>query len=654
MKGQTLSHYRVLEVVGQGASGIIYKAEDLALGRLVALKCLPSDLPGTGSAAWRFQHEARTASAINHPNICTIYEIADHDGLQFIVMEWLEGRTLADLIDRRPLKLEHLLDYAIEIADGLTAAHAQGVVHRDLKPANIFITTQRQAKILDFGISLVLPSPLSTTTEIKPPLAAGTAPYMSPEQVLGDDLDPRSDLFSLGIVLYEMATGRRPFVAGTIPEIKQLIVDHTPASPRTINPDIPSDLDRIIMKALEKNRKLRFHTASDLRVDLQRLKRDFDSGMLRTTLPPPMPVRSQTGRPERPWVKPASAGLAIAAVAVFLVAAVASRRAPAATTSGPAVSPPPVVTPPVEPVGATASSTPPPTAAQPPVTASTNAGPIASVGSGLPSSRRKAPTVSLPVAAASATPAIEPKVDPAGEIEAELRIARKKADAGLHVQALETVRNVLLRHAASTEAIDAYFLMASIQEAQAKNADAMATYLEIAGRFKADQRAAEALYRYADLTLKSKRDQKETEARTVLKQLADAYPASSLAPRALMMKARIEESARMYERDAVLATSVPSALITYRRMLSEYPDAAGAEIALQRTAEMYEDAKRFDLAATALVDLATRYPASYSDAWFQAGELYRRRLKDEQTARNAYARVPSTSRHFRDAQSRLK
>ena len=246
------------------------------------------------------------------------------------------------------------------------------------------------------------------------------------------------------------------------------------------------------------------------------------------------------------------------------------------------------------------------------------------------------------------------EVNAAAEIDAELQIARKKADAGLHAQALETVRNLLVRHASAPEAVDAYFLMASVQEAQAKHADAMATYLEIAGRFKSDQRAAEALYRYADLTMKSKRDQKETEARNVLKQVADGYPQSLMAPRALMMKARIEEAQRLHERDSVLATSVPSALITYRRLTSEYPNAAGNEIALQRMAEIYEDAKRFELAATSLVELATKYPLSYSDAWFRAAELYRRRLNDEQTARNAYARVPATSRHFRDAQSRLK
>ena len=240
------------------------------------------------------------------------------------------------------------------------------------------------------------------------------------------------------------------------------------------------------------------------------------------------------------------------------------------------------------------------------------------------------------------------------DIAQELRIARNKTAAGLHAQALQTVRDLLARHAGAREALDAYLLMASIQEAQAKPEDAMATYLEIADRFKSDERSAEALYRFADLTLKSKRSQKEAEARKILNQLADTYPTSPFAPRALMMKAGVEEGQRLHERDAVLATSVPSALVTYRRLSAEYPEAPGAEVALRKIAQMHEDADRFDLAATALVDLATRFPASSSDAWYRAGELYRRRLKNVEAARHAYARVPATSRHFKDAQSRLK
>ena len=641
MKGQTLSHYRVIEVVGQGASGLIYKAEDLALGRVVALKCLPSDMRTGGASGARFQHEARTASAINHPNICTIHEIAEHNGVEFIVMEWLDGKTLADLIDRRPLKLEHLLEYGIQIADGLQSAHATGVVHRDLKPTNILITTQGQVKILDFGISLLMPPPTPNDAHGKAPV--GTIPYMSPEQVQCEDIDPRSDLFSLGTVLYEMATGRRPFIAGTMPEIMQLILEQSPAPPRSLNPDLPADFDRIVLKAMEKNRKLRFQTASDLRVDLQRLKRDFDSRLLGSALTASTVSRSKVNRrPTRSWVKVSSAGLAIAASIILVLGAI--------TPETPAIplAPPSPAAPGSDIVLALPELTPP--ELTPP-----EAQPVQVKKPAPPSAALKGRVVSTVVglSAPSIPPAPAP-VEVEDAIGQELRIARNKAAAGLHEQALQTVRDLLVRHAGAREALEAYFLMASIQEAQAKREDAMATYLEIADRFKSDGRSAEALYRFADLTLKSKRSQKEAEARKVLAQLADAYPASPFAPRALMMKAGVEERQRLQERDDVLATSVPSALVTYRRLSADYPEAPGAEIALQKIAEMHEDADRFDLAAVAWVDLATRHPTSSSDSWFRAAELYRRRLKNMEAARNAYARVPATSRHFKDAQSRLK
>jgi serine/threonine protein kinase len=324
MTGQVLSHYRVVEAVGHGASGVIYKAEDLALGRVVALKCLPADLPASSSAFTRFQHEARAASAINHPNICTIHGLGEHDGRQFIVMEWLEGRTLANVIDRRPLKLENLVEYAIQIADGLNAAHLQGIVHRDLKPSNIVVTTNDQIKIVDFGVSLLLP-PLGSQAYATGQDPVGTAPYMSPEQALGETLDCRSDLFSLGTVLYEMSTGFRPFVAGTVAEIAHAIVNDSPVPPRTINPNVPSDLDRIVIKALEKNRKLRFQTASDMRVDLQRLKRDFDSGTLRPTarITSP-PTAAQASRPRRAWLKGPVAAFGAAASLLLMIWVIAA------------------------------------------------------------------------------------------------------------------------------------------------------------------------------------------------------------------------------------------------------------------------------------------------------------------------------------------
>ena len=279
MTGQTISHYRVLEKLGDGATAVVYKAEDFALGRPVALKLVPRELSADYAMITRFQHEARTASSLNHPNICTIYEIAEHEDCHFIAMELLEGQVLSRVISGRPVSCERVIELGIQIADALDAAHAEGIVHRDLKPANIFVTQRDQIKVLDFGLAVLLPADTSGTTrrETRTATTGGTVPYMSPEQVRGEDLDGRSDLFSIGVVLYEMITGRRAFNGTDKPAIMDRILNHSPLRLSDLNLAVPPELERIIGKALEKNRKLRFQTAADLRADLQRLKRDLDS-----------------------------------------------------------------------------------------------------------------------------------------------------------------------------------------------------------------------------------------------------------------------------------------------------------------------------------------------------------------------------------------
>jgi eukaryotic-like serine/threonine-protein kinase len=341
MIGETISHYRILGKLGGGGMGVVYEAEDTRLGRRVALKFIPDNMVGDRKSLERFEREARAASQLNHPNICTIHDIQDNNGHPFIVMEKLEGESLKQMIRGKPLDTDQVLEMGVQVADALTASHAKGIIHRDIKPANIFLTTHGQAKVLDFGLAkLTKESKLATSTDtgIEDSLTAvgvipGTAVYMAPEQARSEALDPRSDLFSFGVVLYEMSTGKKPFSGTNIVTTLDAVLHQKPTPPRSLNPAIPPELENIIGKAMEKDKSKRYQSAAEMKADLQHLRRESDSGLVKTSQKMVQPLRVATQTFQSSSRTQTYLVLGMAAVLVTVLAAVGAwwfkhRKAP--------------------------------------------------------------------------------------------------------------------------------------------------------------------------------------------------------------------------------------------------------------------------------------------------------------------------------------
>jgi serine/threonine protein kinase len=653
MIGQTVSHYRVIEELGSGGMGIIYKAEDLTLGRQVALKflSLTDDL-----ATARFLREARTASALNHSNICTIYEIGEHQGAPFIAMELLQGHTLEHEIGGRPLPMNTLLDLGIQIADALDAAHSQGILHRDIKPANLFVTTRGQIKVLDFGLAKLLapertadgselatqvthvPSELLTT---QPGTAMGTVAYMSPEQARGEELDALTDIFSYGLVLYEMATGERTFQGSTTAVIFDAILNREPAPPIELNANVPNELQRIIGGSIEKDRERRYQSAAAMRVDLERIRNERisrsaisrtvsqarvnpASGSRWSNESQPVLAPAKTPAPVSRWsIAVAVAGIACLAFGLLFAYTQYKKGEVASFPSAGNVESTPAVPSPVPATNTVAN----------------------------PNNAPAAPSPGVEAPAKVGNSVETPSTD---ELKDTVRVARAKFDARLYDQAVSDLQTALPRYPNSPSAPIAYLLLARTYDQQRRPEDAMASYVELRSKFSSAPEAAEATVTLADLVLRSKRENRESEAIALLNDVTTQHPKSPWAPRALVRRAALEERMKLRVTDAKLGAPVPAALVSYRTLVENYPASEGQELALDRLAAMYEDLKRFDLAAQSLQLLAQRVPQSAKDPAWRAGEMYEKKLKDPARAREAYATVPTSSSHYRDAQKKLQ
>jgi serine/threonine protein kinase/TolA-binding protein len=718
--GQTLGHYKILDQLGAGGMGVVYRAQDTKLGRQVALKVLPaSTRSADDETVERFRREARTASALNHPNICTIYSFDEHEGQLYLAMELLDGDPLDRRLSGRALDLRHMLDIATQVADALDAAHAEGILHRDVKPANIFLTRRGQVKMLDFGLAKLSPEYRRRSSHIdgkhetriaehftsKAGTTVGTIAYMSPEQARGDDVDPRTDLFSFGVVLYEMATGKQSFPGHTTAVVFDGILNREPIPPSNINQMLPPELDRIISKALEKDRSLRYQTAADIGADLKRLRRDSGSkqGMVTSGvmapdaatvvltpsqaglgstaggLTPPASSMQLPSDPsaviraaaKTPWFWGAGvAVLAIAAVAASVGAFLASRRGPSseqtqasapptqAPVTGPVTPAVPDPAPPA-PTNLTAPApgpvvTPPPAITAAPLQPPAKGTEVASAPAGVKPTNGSAMSAVKPSRPGPAA-AVPTPVSRDSEAAQRLEVAKAKLANNLNDQALADLKQIILEYPNTAPAAEAAFLAADVHEKDGRMDDAMAAFVEFESRFSRDRRAPESKLRRAQILARRDDEAAVLRARQLMSEVAREFPGTAHAQLALNLKLRLEsERKNLREMDPVLNVEVPAVMVTLREFVEQFPNTPQSMAYRNRLVSMLTDINRHEDAARMLEDLASRAGANAPELWFRLGEIYERRLKSPDKAREAYAKVPSSSPRYNEAQRRIK